>query len=312
MFYLPRTKDTAGKTLRRKACRLYNLVLYLLTIAIWGSTWILAKFQVDEVSALQSVLFRYVIAAVLLQAVISAMRSRKRHSPVTHGKFFLLGSFLFCWNYVLFYTATDLGLTTGLIAVVFSLIITMNMANNALLFGEKPEPSTVVGAITGLLGISMVFAEDIIALNGDGLLLAVGLCVVATYLASLGNMMSKRLQRDGVSVTGANSWGMTYGALILLVVVLLFDDPIRIPVTWPFLSSLFFLAIIGSIVAFWSYLTLLGRVGADKAAYAMIVFPIWSLVLSWMFEGFEWTAMKIVGVGVILIGNIFIVGRRRR
>ena len=239
------------------------------------------------------------------------MRSRNRHSLRTHIKFFLLGSFLFCWNYVLFYTATDLGLTTGLIAVVFSLIITMNMANNAILFGERPEPNTVVGAIVGLVGISMVFAEDITTLHGEGLLLAVGLCIVATYLASLGNMMSKKLQREGVSVTGANSWGMTYGALILLVVVFLFDDPIRIPITWPFLSSLFFLAIIGSIVAFWSYLTLLGRVGADKAAYAMIVFPIWSLMLSWMYEGFVWTAVKVLGVGIILVGNLFIIGRRR-
>lgn len=291
---------------------MFNLLLYFLTIAIWGSTWILAKFQVDEVSALQSVLFRYVIAAVLLQGAISVMRSRNRHSLRIHGKFLLLGSFLFCWNYVLFYTATELGLTTGLIAVIFSLIITMNMANNAMLFGERPELSTVVGAIVGLVGISMVFAEDIAALEGEGLLLAVALCVVATYLASLGNMMSKKLQREGVSVTGANSWGMTYGAAILLVVVVLFDDPIRIPTTWPFLSSLFFLAVVGSIVAFWSYLTLLGRVGADKAAYAMIVFPIWSLVLSWMFEGFEWTSLKAVGVGVILIGNVFIVDRRRR
>ncbi len=282
-----------------------------MTIAIWGSTWILAKLQVDEISALQSVLYRYVIAAVLLQGAISVMRARNRHSLRTHGKFFLLGSFLFCWNYVLFYTATDLGLTTGLIAVVFSLIITMNMANNALLFGERPERSTVVGAVIGLFGISLVFAEDIATLHGEGLLLAMALCLVATYLASLGNMMSKQLQREGVSVTGANSWGMTYGALILLVVVLLFDDPVRIPTTLPFLSSLFFLAIVGSIVAFWSYLTLLGRVGADKAAYAMVVFPIWSLVLSWMFEGFVWTAVKIIGVGVILIGNIFIVGWRR-
>ena len=76
-------------------------------------------------------------------------------------------------------------------------------------------------------------------------------------------------------------------------------------------SSLFFLAVFGSIVAFWSYLTLLGRVGADKAAYAMIVFPIWSLVISWMCEGFVWSPLKVVGVGVILLGNVFVVGRRR-
>ncbi len=291
---------------------MYNLGLYLLTITIWGSTWILAKYQVDEVSALQSVFFRYAIAGLLLQGIISAMRSRNRHSLRTHGLFFLLGSFLFCWNYVLFYTATGMGLTTGLIAVIFSLIITMNIANNALLFGERPERSTVIGATVGLLGIAFVFAEDINALKGQGQLTAIGICVLATYLASLGNMMSKILQRQGVSVTGSNGWGMTYGALTLFVVVLLFDDPMRLPLTLPFLSSLFFLVVFGSIIAFWSYLTLLGRVGADKAAYAMIVFPIWALMISWMFEGFVWTPVKVLGVVVILVGNVFVVGRRQK
>lgn len=291
---------------------MYNLVLYLLTIAIWGSTWILAKFQVDSTSALQSVFYRYVIAALLLQGLITILRSRNRHSWRTHGLFFLLGSFLFCWNYVLFYTATDMGLTTGLIAVIFSLIITMNMVNNALLFRELPERSTLIGAVIGLIGISMVFAEDIATINGQGLYVAILLCIIATYLASMGNMMSKILQRQGVSVTGSNGWGMTYGALILLVVVLIFDRPLVLPVTLPFLSSLIFLSIIGSIVAFWSYLTLLGRVGADKAAYAMIVFPIWALMLSWLFEGFLWTPVKLFGVGVILVGNLFIIRRRQK
>jgi drug/metabolite transporter (DMT)-like permease len=85
----------------------------------------------------------------------------------------------------------------------------------------------------------------------------------------------------------------------------------RFPTTVPFLSSLLFLAIVGSVVAFWSYLTLLGRVGADKAAYAMIVFPIWALMISWMFEGFVWTPVKIFGVGVILVGNIVVIGRNK-
>ena len=290
---------------------MYNLLLYLLTIAIWGSTWILAKFQVDSTTAIQSVFYRYVIAALLLQGMISIMRSRNRHSLRIHGLFFLLGSFLFCWNYVLFYTATAMGLTTGLIAVIFSLIITMNMLNNAILFKEYPEQSTLIGAMVGLVGISMVFAEDIAQIEGQGLYLAIGICIVATYLASLGNMMSKLLQKEGVSVTGSNGWGMTYGALTLLVVVLLFDRPMILPVSFSFLSSLIFLSIICSIVAFWSYLTLLGRVGADKAAYAMIVFPIWALMISWLFEGFIWTPVKLLGVGVILIGNLFIIKRRK-
>ena len=79
---------------------------------------------------------------------------------------------------------------------------------------------------------------------------------------------------------------MTYGALTLFFVVLLFDGPVHIPMTFPFLSSLFCLVVFGSIITFRSYLTLLGRVGADKAAYAMIFFTIWALIVSYMFKGF--------------------------
>ncbi|MBV1927847.1 MAG: DMT family transporter, partial [Rhodobacteraceae bacterium] len=275
-----------------------------------GSTWIMARYQIDSTTALQSVFFRYAIAAMLLQGLISATRARNRHSVYIHWQFFLMGSFLFCWNYVLFYTATAWGLTTGLIALIFSLIITMNMANNAIFFGERPERNTLIGAGIGLVGITLVFVQDLTDLQGQGKFPAILLCIAATYLASLGNMMSKTLQRQGVSVTGSNGWGMTYGALTLLVIVLLFDQPVRFPTSLTFLSSLAFLVIFGSVIAFWSYLTLLGRVGADRAAYAMIVFPIWSLMISWMFEGFEWTLVKTIGVGVILVGNLFIIGRR--
>jgi drug/metabolite transporter (DMT)-like permease len=122
-------------------------------------------------------------------------------------------------------------------------------------------------------------------------------------------MFSKILQRKNVTVVSANQWGMTYGALSLLITTLFFDQNIQIPFTISFLSGLLFLAIFGSIVGFWSYLTLLGRVGADKAAYAMIVFPIWSLMLSWVFEDFAWTPIKIIGVIVIISGNFFMISK---
>ena len=291
---------------------MYNALLYALTIAIWGSTWLVIRFQVDSVSPMQSVLYRYVIAALLLQGFLTLMRHRNSHSWKVHCRFYLLGSFLFSWNYVLFYTATNLGLTTGLIAVIFSLMITMNILNSWVFFSQKPERKTVGGAVIGLLGIVLVFAEDLHIMWQGGLFIALTICLIATYFASLGNMVSKSLQQHDISVTEANGWGMTYGALTLMVVVAVFDLPLVFPVTTSFVTSLVFLAVIGSILAFWSYLTLLGRIGADKAAYAMIVFPVWALVLSWMFEGFEWSALKLMGVAVIFAGNIVILGRKKR
>ena len=106
---------------------------------------------------------------------------------------------------MLFYTATGLELKTGLIAMIFSLIITMNIANNAVLFGEKPERRILIAAAVGLIGITLVFAEGVTGSKVQNLLPAIIICIVATYLASLGNMISKILQREKVSPIEANS-----------------------------------------------------------------------------------------------------------
>ena len=209
---------------------MFNLGLYLVTIVIWGSTWIITKHQVSELSPLHSVFLRYLLAALLLQSLIKIFGSKTQYSPKTHLLFFLLGSSLFCWNYVLFYFAASTGLTTGLIALIFSTIISMNIANNALIFKEYPKLTTVIGAVIGLFGITLVFYEDLSDFKETNLLSSIVLCLIATYLASLGNMFSKILQRKNVTVVSANQWGMTYGALSLLITTLFFDQNIQIPV----------------------------------------------------------------------------------
>ncbi len=288
---------------------MYNLALYGVTIVVWGSTWIVTKYQVEESSTLLAVMFRYILAATLLQLIVNLFRSKEHYSKEIHILFYLLVSSLYCWNYVLFYSAAGSGLKTGLIAVIFSTIISMNIFNNALIFKEYPRLSTVIGAIIGLIGISLVFSEDIFDFLDIGLFGSIVFCLLGTYLASIGNMISKFLQQKNISVVSANNWGMTYGALTLIIVTFLYEQKIYIPTSYSFLSGLFFLSIFGSIIGFWTYLTLLGRVGADRAAYAMIVFPIWALTLSWAFEGFEWTPIKTTGVIVIIIGNLFMINK---
>jgi len=291
---------------------MYNLALYLITIAIWGSTWIGIKYQIGVVPPLQSVAYRFLLAGLLMQIVLIALGRLRWFTPAAHMQFVVLGASLFCWNYALMYLATETGLTTGLIAVLFSALITMNILNSALFFGERPQGFVLLGAATGLIGISLLFAEDIAALSENpGLLHGILFVVAGTYLASLGNMMSKRLQRQGMNVTATNGWSMTYGGLMLLAVILVLPEPLTFDPSPSYVITLVLLAVFGSLVAFWSFLTLLGRVGAERAAYAMIVFPIWALILSSMFEGFTWSPLKLAGVAVVLLGNLIVSGRLR-
>lgn len=287
-----------------------NALLYVIVVLIWGSTWLSIKYQVNEVDALQAVLYRFALAAVLTQLIMLISKRWQPYDWRLHVRFMALGFFLFSVNYYLFYIATDLGVTTGLLAVIFSLLTAMNMLNARLFFGQRADAFMLTGMLMGLLGISLVFHQDIMKLwRGEGSAVGLWLGIGATYLASLGNMVSRRLQQAKIDVLNANGWGMTYGALILFAMALLAPAPFSFATSASFIFNWIYLAVFGSIVAFWSYLTLLGRVGSDRAAYSALVFPIVALWFSWWFEGFVWTLEVIAGVLLILLGNLVITKR---
>ena len=77
-----------------------------------------------------------------------------------------------------------------------------------------------------------------------------------------------------------------------------------------YVLSLLFLAIFATVVGFWSYLTLVGHIGPDRAAYTTVLFPLIALALSTWFEGFRWTALDFAGVALILLGNVVILTKR--
>ena len=106
-----------------------------------------------------------------------------------------------------------------------------------------------------------------------------------------------------------NAYGMAYGALLMLIYVLLSGAQFTFEFTSAYVLSLLYLSIFGSIIAFGAYLTLVGRIGADRAAYATVLFPLVALVISSVFEDFIWTPKALVGVALVLLGNLLVVGQ---
>ncbi len=76
----------------------------------------------------------------------------------------------------------------------------------------------------------------------------------------------------------------------------------------PYVFSLMYLALFGSIMAMTSYVALIGRIGADRTAYVDIIYPIIALFIATMFEGYQWTTLSLLGVVVVLIGNYIALG----
>jgi drug/metabolite transporter (DMT)-like permease len=279
------------------------LLLYLLTVLIWGSTWLGIKFQLGTVDPLASVVYRFSLAAGLLLLYCLVTRRRMRFSLAQHGFILLQGACLFALNYWLFYVA-ELYLTSGVVAVTFSTMVLWNPLLGRWLLGTPLRPVVLAGAGLGIVGIGLVFWPELTTLDlSDTGLRGLLLSLAATVLASLGNILSARNQKSGLPVIQTNAFGMTYGALIMLVVALVLEVPLSFDPRPAYVISLLYLAIFGSIVAFGAYLTLLGKIGADKAAYATLLFPIVALVLSTIWEDYHWAPAAVTGVSLIIVGN---------
>ena len=286
-----------------------NVLLYVVTILIWGSSWLAIKFQLGVVDPMVSVAYRFLLASGISWIYCRYSGLQLSFRLRDHGFMFLQGVSLFALNYWLFYIS-ELTLTSGLAAVIFSTIVVMNMLNGAIFLKNRLELRVVIGAVLGLSGIILVFWAEVSDFEaGSENLFAATLAVLATFLASLGNIASARNQREGIPVVQSNTYGMTYGAMLMLVLAWSTGHEFNFEFTVSYVSSLVFLSVFASIIAFWSYLTLLGRVGVERAAYATLIFPLVALGISTIFEGYQWTAYAVIGIVLILGGNLLILKR---
>jgi drug/metabolite transporter (DMT)-like permease len=289
-----------------------NLLLYLATVAIWGSSWLGIKYQLGVVAPEVSVLYRFVLAAALLLGWCWLRGLSLRFTWRQHVGLAAQGVPLFSLNYIIFYVATNY-LTSGLVAVTFSTITVMNIVFGAVLLGAPIRPRVALGALLGIAGLSLVFWPDLAAFDtGSAGLIGLGLSLIATAFASLGNMASARNQRAGIPVVQANAVGMVYGALCTLAVVLARGVPFSFDPSPLYVGALVYLALFATVIGFGCYLTLLGRIGADRAAYTGVVFPVVALGLSTVFEGFVWTELALAGVALIVVGNVVVLARSTR
>ncbi len=280
-----------------------NLLFYTVTVLIWGSTWLGIKFQLGVVDPSQSVAYRFLLASLLLFAWCLLRRLPLRFRRGDHAMIALQGICLFSINYLFFYLA-ELQITSGLAAVVFSTIVIMNLLNGRLFLGTPIEAKVLLGGGLGLFGLILMFWPEMAAVDFSGpVIQGLLLSFVATYFASLGNIISARNQRQGLPVVQTNTYGMAYGAIFMLLIVLATGAPLRFELTPAYLISLGYLALFGSVIAFGCYLSLIGRIGPGRAAYATLLFPLVALLLSTFWENYQWTTAAIVGIGLILGGN---------
>jgi drug/metabolite transporter (DMT)-like permease len=288
-----------------------SLGLYAAAVLIWGSTWIAITLQLGKVPPEVSVAYRFALASLILLAWCAARGLRLAFPWRDHLWIALQGAFLFGINYVCVYLAEG-RINSGLVALIFSLMVFLNILGARVFFAKPLNPSAVVGATVGVGGLALIFLPELRHSDLGSPGLGMALALVGTVSASLGNMVASRNHGRGLPVVQVNAFGMLYGALLVGLYALSMGRAFVFDGSPRYLLSLLYLALFGSVFAFGAYLTLIGRIGADRAGYAMVAIPIVALLLSTAFEGLPWRSYSLLGAGLCLLGNALVLRRKAR
>ncbi|MDA9030547.1 DMT family transporter [Candidatus Pseudothioglobus singularis] len=285
-----------------------NALLYFVVLLAWGSSWFAISFQLGDVAPQVSIVWRFLLASIIL-FIWCYFRGLKLSFPWRdHLSWLLLGFFLFCVNYICAYFGTFY-LASGLVCLIFSTLTLFTVFNGFVFFKKPIRLPILIGAVVGIAGLSVIFSNEISSADWSlesGVVKGFLWMLLATFFASIGMLLSGQFQARKMPLVQSNAFSMLYGSLILVFYIAVSDVNFSFNTSYSYVLSLVYLALIASVIGFGVYLKLVGNIGADKASYVNIFTPTIALLLSTLFENYEWSWVGLIGVLLIIIGNIIV------
>ena len=286
-----------------------TIFLFISTLIVWGPTWYIIKFQLGIVDPMTSVFYRFFLSSIIILVFCVFKKINLRFSLKEHLLIAALGISLFNINYVFFYLST-VHLISGFVALCFSSILFMNVVNNIVFKRKYPKIMTLVGGLIGTLGLLFIFYDEIISFEfSKGTSIGILLGVLATYFASIGNLISEYTSKVKLNVVAVTGYGMLYGSVTLLIYLLVVGIDLNFDFSYRYIISFLYLSIFGSVFGFILYLSIIKNIGANDAAYVAIIMPLIALIISTIFEGLIWDMNLYIGAFLVLFGNILILKR---
>ena len=283
-------------------------VLFWVPTLIWASTWHVILYQLAEVPPLNSVAWRFALASVVLLALAAARGEHWLLAPRWHGWLAATGIVQYAINYWGVYEA-ERHVPSGLVAVLFSLMVFGNALLGWRVFGQPVSRRFVATALCGVIGVALIFWPEVVAAGSRpnaALGLAAGLLAVAC--ACIGNTMTLALSRRGLPLVATLGWCMGYAALLLWALALWRGTAAQVGASASWWLSLLYLTLLGSVVAFFVYFRLAQRVGPARAAMTGVMIPPIALAISAALEGWQPHALSWLGI-VLSLGSVYVATR---
>jgi drug/metabolite transporter (DMT)-like permease len=288
------------------------LVPFAIATLIWGTTWFVILGQLGPVPAAWSVTYRFAIAAASMFAYALVARAPIRLDGQGHRLAAICGVPQFCINYNAVYAA-EAHITSGLVAVIFALLLVPNSVMAWLFLRQRPTGRFALGSAVAAAGVALLFVHEMRSSSASphDVWLGILFTLLAILAASAANTLqgSERVRRRPIVTMVA--WSMVYGVIANAAWAWVTAGPPVLdqrPLYW---LGLLYLGILGSSVAFALYYVVIRAVGPGRAAYSSLLIPLIAMLVSTLFEHYRWSALAIAGGAVAMVGLVIALRSRK-
>lgn len=285
--------------------RLPTSALFAVCVLVWSTTWYAITWQVDTAAPELGVALRFGLAGGVVLAA-QALRGRPwRAAPAQHARLALQGVLLYGLSYVAVYHAETL-LVSGLVAVGYSASPLLGGLGSRWLFGTPLTRRFVAGGWLGLAGVTLIFWPEFgRAAAAEGTLAGVAWTAVAVLLSAGGAVAAGRNRAHGAPLWPTLGWGMVYGALSALLAAAVAGRSFVLPTAPAWWLALAYLSLVGSVLTFACYLTIVDRLGAGASGTIGVMTPVLALGVSLLFEGYRPEWITLAGALLAAWGNVW-------
>ena len=300
--------DTASAPAPAPAATLLTprvLIPFIIITLVWGSTWLVIRDQLGTVPPSWSVTYRFLAAGTAMVALALWRGQSLRFSRRQHLFAAALGTAQFALNFNFVYRAEHY-LTSGVVAVIFALLIVPNTLLSRRFLGTPVDRRFLAGASIAMLGVFLLLAHEAGAISASPGEVALGsaLTLTAVLCASSANVMQASAFGRAQPVFAMLAWAMLWGAALDAAFAFATVGPPVIEWRWGYIAGVLYLGLAGSVLCFPLYFGIIRAVGAGPAAWSSVLVPIIAMALSTAAEGYRWSGLSIAGAILAIVGLI--------
>lgn len=286
-------------------------LVWLILCGIWGSTWLFIKLGLEDLPPLTFAGIRFVVSCAILFPLVWL-----RHLPLpkTRADWFLLvgtGVMSFSLNYGLVFWAEQY-ITSGLAALLQAMLPAFGLIlAHIYVPAERMTLVKIAGVVLGVCGVGVVFSNQL-AISGRLALAGCVAMVLSAFFAAYSNVLVKTYGKN-LNPAVLAAFQMLFGLIPLLLYGLAFEgNPLGFRWSALAVSSLLYLAVVGSVIAFLLYYWLIQNMDVTKTMLISLVTPVVAVILGMLVLDEQLSWRTLIGGAMIIAGIGFIVVRKPR